>query len=103
MVPDASPKKVELRDTVVILAPANDTTRRFSRDLLTAQPDAEGKFVISCAPGEYFLTAVTSGEIKQLASPIDEDYFKNDNQKFERVKVKAGEKIKGLTVSAGSN
>jgi hypothetical protein len=103
MVPDASPKKVELRDTVVILAPANDTTRRFSRDLLMAQPDAEGKFVITCAPGEYFLTAVTSGEIKQLASPIDEDYFKNDNQKFERVKVKAGEKIKGLTVSAGSN
>ncbi len=102
-IPDDSAKKAELRDAIIILAPANDATRRFSRRLLTARPDAEGKFVVSCAPGEYFLTAVTYGEIKQLASPIDEDYFKKDNKKFERVKVKAGEKLKGPTVSAGSN
>jgi hypothetical protein len=103
VIPGASAKKVEVRDAAVILAPANDTTRRFSRGLQTAQPDSAGKFVITCAPGEYFLTAITSAQIKQLAASIDEDYFKKNNEKFERVKVKAGEKLKGLTLPAGSN
>ena len=100
--PEASPK-LNLQDAAVILAPANDATRRFSRGLITVQPDTQGKFVVNCAPGEYFLTAVTSAEIKKLAKPIDEDYFKEDNQKFQRLKLKAGEKVKGLSVPVGVN
>jgi hypothetical protein len=87
----------------VILAPANDATRRLNRGLLIIQPDAKGKFVAKCAPGEYFLTAVTPAEIKNLAKPISEDYFKDNKQKFERVKVKAGEQLKGVMLRAGSN
>ena len=100
--PEASPK-LNLKDAVVILAPANDATRRSNRGLLTVQPDASGKFVVNCAPGEYFLMAVTSAEIKKLAKPIDEDHFKEDNQKFQRLKVKGGEKVKGLSVPVGVN
>ena len=99
---NASPK-LDLQDVVVILAPANDATRRLNRGLITVQPDAQGKFAVNCPPGEYFMTAVTSAEIKKLAKPIDEDYFKQDNQKIERVKVKAKEKVKGLTVPVGVN
>lgn len=100
--PEGSPK-LDLQDVVVILAPASDATRRFNRGLITVQPDAAGKFVVNCAPGEYFLTAVTSAEIKKLAKPIDQNYFKEDNQKFERVKVKAGEKVKAVSVPVGVN
>ena len=100
--PEASPK-LDLQDVVVILAPANDATRRLNLGLITVQPDAAGRFVVNSAPGEYFLTAVTSAEIKKLAKPIDENYFKEDNRKFERVKVKAGEKVKGVSVPVGVN
>ena len=96
-------RKLDLQQVVVILAPANDATRRLNRGLITVQPDTQGKFVVNCAPGEYFLTAVTAAEIKKLAKPIDEDYFKEDNQKFERMKLKAGEKVKGLSVPVGVN
>jgi len=100
--PEASPK-LDLQQTVVILAPANDATRRLNRGLITMQPDTEGKFIVNCAPGEYFLTAVTSAEIKKLAKPIDEDYFKEDNRKFQRLKLKGNEKVNGLSVPAGVN
>lgn len=100
--PEAS-ARLDLQTAVVILAPANDATRRLNRELLTIQPDAKGKFVAKCAPGEYFLTAVTPTEIKNLAKPISDDYFKDNKRKFERVKVKAGEQLKGVTLRAGSN
>jgi hypothetical protein len=100
--PEASPK-LNLREAVVILAPANDATRRLGHGLTFAQPDARGKFAIACPPGEYFLTALTSGKIKSLASPIDEKYFKDDQQKFQRVTVKGNEKLKDLTLAVGAN
>ena len=86
------------RDVVVMLAPANDATRRFSPGVLTTQPDAQNRFVFACGPGEYFLTVVTRAEREKLPSRITEDYFKQDNQKFLRVKVKAGERLKGVTL-----
>jgi len=100
--PEGIPK-LDLSDAVVIMAPANDATRRARPGLMSATADARGDFVIRCAPGEYFVTAVTSGELKKLAIPIGENYFKDDNQKFQRVKVKAGEKIKGLNVLLAAN
>ncbi len=86
--------KLDLEHAIVIVAPANEATRRFNGGLMTMQPDARGKFVFKCPPGEYFLLAVTAAEIKQLPKPMTEDYFKKDNQKFERLKVKGSEKVK---------
>ena len=90
-------------DFVVMLAPANDATRRFSRGLLTAHPDGQGKFTFNCGPGEYFVTVLTRAQREKLTTPITEDYFKQDNEKFQRVKVRAGEKLKGLTLQIGVN
>ena len=108
--PKTSPKetKTSAGDVVVMLAPANDATRRFSRGLLTVQPDAQGKFTFTCGPGEYFLAAFTRQQREKLTTPLTEDYFKQDNgagarQKFQRVKVRAGEKLKGLTLPIGVN
>lgn len=81
-----------------MLAPANDATRRFSTGLLLLHPDAKGKFTFTCGPGEYFLATFTRAQREKLTTPITEDYFKQDNQKFQRVKVKAGEKLKGISL-----
>ena len=94
--------KTSPTNAVVILAPANDATRRFSRGLVMSQPDAQGKFSFQCGPGEYFVTALTRAEIEKLKTPITEDYFKQDNQKFVRVKVAAGEKLKGVALPLGA-
>jgi hypothetical protein len=99
--PGASAKQ-SLRDVVVVLAPANDLTRRVAGRLLTSQTDAQGKFSFACPPGEYFLAALTPAQLKTNA-PLTDDYFKNDNQEFPRVKVRAAEKLKGLTVSLAGN
>ncbi len=108
--PKTSPNetKTSAGDVVVMLAPANDATRRFSRGLLTVHPDAHGKFTFTCGPGEYFLAAFTRAQREKLTTPLTEDYFKQDNgagarQKFQRVKVRAGEKLKGLTLPIGVN
>jgi len=70
--------------------------------LMMSQPDAQGKFSFQCGPGEYFVTALTRAEIEKLKTPITEDYFKQDNQKFVRVKVAAGEKLKGVALPLGA-
>jgi hypothetical protein len=108
--PKTSPNqtKTSTGDVVVMLAPANDATRRFSRGLLTVHPDAQGTFSFNCGPGEYFLAAFNREQRAKLTTPITEDYFKQDNgagasQKFQRVKVRAGEKLKGLTLPIGVN
>ena len=67
-----------------------------------SQPDPQGKFSFQCGPGEYFVTALTRAEIEKLKTPITEDYFKQDNQKFVRVKVAAGEKLKGVALPLGA-
>ena len=66
--------------------------------LLMVQPDAQGKFSLTCAPGEYFVTAFTAAQIKNLPGQLDDEYFKKDTQKFTRVKVRSAEKLKGLTI-----
>ncbi|HEU4432983.1 MAG TPA: carboxypeptidase-like regulatory domain-containing protein [Pyrinomonadaceae bacterium] len=90
------------RDLVVVLAPATEATRRIGGgELVMVQPDAQGRFALSCAPGEYFLTALGSAEIKSLPGPINDDYFKHDPKRFTRVKVRGAEKLKGLTIPVG--
>jgi hypothetical protein len=100
----ADPKtKTSASDTVIMLAPANDATRRFSPGLLTSHPDAHGKFVFSCGPGEYFITALSRSDREKLKTAIAGDYFTKENSKLVRVKVRAGEKLKGVTVPLGVN
>jgi hypothetical protein len=103
--PKTSPRntKTSASDVVVMLAPASDATRRFSLGLVSLQPDAQGKFVFRCAPGEYFLAAFTRSQLAKLTTTITEDYFKQDNQKFQRVKVRAGERLKEVTVTSEVN
>jgi hypothetical protein len=95
--------KTSAADVVVMLAPANDATRRFSRGLLPVHPDAQGRFSFTCGPGEYFVAVFTRRQREKLTMPITEDFFKQDNQKFQRVKVRAGEKVKGLMLPIGDN
>lgn len=101
--PPDGPQKRAARDVTVVLAPATDATRRNGGDkLLISQTDAQGKFSFTCAPGEYFVTAFTSAQIKNLPGPITDEYFKKDIQKFTRVKVRAAEKLKGITLRVDS-
>jgi hypothetical protein len=99
---DVAPK-TSVEDVLVMLAPANDATRRFSTGLLTVHPDAKGKFTFTCGPGEYFVSALTRKQREKLKKPMTEDDFKQDKQKSQRVKVKAGEQLKGVTLSLGVN
>jgi carboxypeptidase family protein len=95
---DAAQKR-SARDVTIVLAPATEATRRNGgRKLLMVQPDTQGRFSFSCAPGEYFVTAFTSAQVKNLPGPLNDEYFKKDTQKFTRVKVRAAEKLKGLTI-----
>lgn len=94
--------KRSLRDAVVVLAPANDATRRIAPELHTVQPDVAGKFNFTCAPGEYFVVALTPAQLKNL-TPISDEYFKNDTKKFMRIKVRPAEKLKDLKIPIGTN
>lgn len=87
---------------VVVLAPANDATRRIAPGLQTVQPDVGGKFNFTCAPGEYFVVALTPAQLKNLP-PISDEYFKNDTRKFTRIKVRAAEKLRDLKIPIGTN
>ena len=96
-------RKIASSEIIVMLAPADDATRRFSLGPMTTHPDDQGRFVFTCGPGEYFVAVFTRLQREKLTTPITEDYFKTDNQKFLRVKVRAGEKLKGLTLPFGVN
>jgi hypothetical protein len=91
-----------LRDAVVVLAPANDATRRIGPELHTTEADAAGKFKLTCAPGEYFVVALTLAQLKKMP-PITDEYFKNDTRKFTRIKVRGAEKLTGLKIPIGTN
>ena len=90
-------------EMVVMLFPANEATRRFSPGLVTTHPDEQGRFVFACGPGEYFVAVLTRSQREKLKTSITEDFFNNDNQKSLRVKVRAGEKLKGVALPIGVN
>ena len=96
--PEATQKRAA-RDVIVVLAPATEATRRNTGGkLLLVQADGQGRFSFACAPGEYFVTAFTSAQVKNLPGPLTDEYFQKDTQKYTRVKVRAAEKLKGLTI-----
>lgn len=95
--PEGAPKR-SLSDVVVIIAPANELTRRFGHGTRGVAPDAQGKIVFRAAPGEYFITALTAAQYKQLEPQINYEYFDKNAEKFLRVKLRAGEKLKGLAL-----
>jgi hypothetical protein len=94
--------KASLRDAVVVLAPANDATRRIGPELHTTEADAAGKFKFTCAPGEYFVVALTLSQLKKMP-PVNDEYFKNDTRKFTRIKVRGAEKLTGLKITIETN
>lgn len=99
---DGEPKRAVRDVIVVMLAPATEATRRIrGGEPLIVQADAQGKFSFSCAPGEYFVTALSSAQIKALPSPINDEFFKHDGKRFTRVKVRSAEKLKGLSIPVG--
>ena len=95
--PEGAIKK-SFADMLVIMAPANDVTRRFSRGRRILQPDAEGRITFNSAPGEYFITVLTPNQIKKQGAPGDK-YFEKDTEKFHRLKLRSGERVKGLTLT----
>jgi hypothetical protein len=93
--------KRALRDAIVVLAPANDTTRRITSKPHTVQADVEGRFNFTCAPGEYFVVALTPAQLKNLA--LTDEYFRNDTKKFMRIKVRGADKLKELKIPIAVN
>lgn len=91
--------KTSFREAIVMLSPATDVTRRSGGVFLMVQADAQGRFSFTCVPGEYFITAMSPAQIKNLPGPIHEDYFKNNSKKFTRVKVRGAEKLKGVKIT----
>lgn len=85
-------------DMTVIVAPANEVTRRFNAGTRILEAGAQGKIVFRSAPGEYFIAAVTTAEYKTIASQIHNEYFDKNPDKFLRIKLSAGDKIKDLRV-----
>ena len=101
--PAAGETRMPPGEMVVLLFPANEATRRFSPGLLTTHADEQGRFVFAAGPGEYFIAVLTRSQREKLTTPITEDFFNNENQKSLRVKVRAGEKLKGVTLPIGVN
>jgi Carboxypeptidase regulatory-like domain len=95
--PDNAPKKSP-GDVLVIVTPANDATRRYRGEPRTFQPDAQGKIVFTSMPGEYFIAAFTAVQIKKPGTSL-EKYFEKETEKVHRIKLKAGETNKGITLT----
>ena len=90
--------KEPVNDLTVILAPANEATNRFSFGTRKVKADARGKLVFKSGPGEYLIAALPAAEYKKIESQISNQWFEKNAHKFLRIKVRAGEKIKGLAV-----
>lgn len=87
-----------LADLTVIVAAADDVTRRFSSGSRTLQAGAKGKIVFDSAPGEYLIAALPSAEYEKIQSEISNEYFEKNAEKFLRIKVCAAETIKALAI-----
>lgn len=96
--PEGASKK-SFADVVVVVAPANDVTWRFSLGPRILQPNAEGKISFTSAPGEYFIATLTPAQVKKLGAPVDKKYFEKDTDKFLKIKLRGGEKTKLLTLT----
>lgn len=87
-------EKQPASDVVVIIAPANDVTSRFTSGPQTVQPDAQGKISFKSAPGEFLLAAMTMAQYKKIVPQFNYEYFEKNAAKFQRIKLRAGEKLK---------
>lgn len=94
--------KRSLHDAVLVLAPANDATKKIESEIYSTQADVAGRFNFTVAPGEYFLVALTWSQLKNMP-PITDEYFKNETKKFTRIKVRGAEKLTGLKIPLGNN
>ena len=82
----------------VILAPATEVTRRFNSGMRTLESDAKGKIVFRSAPGEYLVAALPTSDYEKIVPHINYKYVDKNADKFLRIKLRAGEKVKALAV-----
>jgi hypothetical protein len=85
-------------EVTVIVAPANEATRRFNPGTRILEAGPKGQVIFRSAPGEYLIAAVTTADYKAIASQLHNEYFEKNPDKFLRIKLRAGEKIKDLRV-----
>jgi hypothetical protein len=90
--------KDALDDLTVIVAPADEATRRFNAGSRELPADGKGNIIFSSPPGEYLVAAITKAEYKNIRSEISNEYFDKNAEKFLRIKLRAGETTKGLLV-----
>ncbi len=100
--PAAGQGKHRVVEATVVLAPATDAMRRILTEPRIEHSDAQGRFAFTVPPGEYFVMALMPAQIKTLP-PLNDDYFKTENKKLTRVKVRGGEKLKGVKIPIGVN
>jgi hypothetical protein len=82
----------------VIIAPANEATRRFNPGTRRLTAGAKGRVEFRSPPGEYLIAATPTADYKTIAPQINKEYFARNADKFLRLKLSAGEKIKDLRV-----
>ncbi len=85
-------------DVTVVMAPANEVTGRFNPGTRTLPAGAKGKVAFRSPPGEYLIAAIMTADYKTIAPQFDNEYFAKNAEKFLRIKLSAGEKVKDLRV-----
>lgn len=96
--PRANQKRTS-KGIVIVLVPAETTGPNFNKSMRSFLAATDGSFTIKCGPGEYILVAMTENQINQLSGPPSEKYFLENRSIGQRVKVKAGENLKGLMLT----
>jgi hypothetical protein len=89
--------KLSAGDLIVIVAPANDLTERFNNSRIV-DADEKGKIAFRSGPGEYLIAALPASEYEKIEPRISNTYFEKNADKFLRIKLRAGEKVKALAV-----
>lgn len=77
-----------LSNLVVLLAPVESEKQRFRTGYLTARTDANGRFSVSGAPGEYFIVARRRDELPAIVS---EEFVKTLAPNANRVVIVSGQ------------
>ncbi|HET8782680.1 MAG TPA: hypothetical protein VFM63_09690, partial [Pyrinomonadaceae bacterium] len=96
--PEAAAERLAAGDVTVIVAPADEATNRFNPGTRTLPAGAKGQIDFRSPPGEYLIAALTTAEYKTIESQISNEYFEKNVDKFLRIRLRAGEKVKDLRV-----
>lgn len=98
LTPKADQKKAS-KDVVIILVPAEVSGPNVNKPMRSFLTASDGSFTIKSGPGEYLVVAMTKSQINQLSGPLSQKYFTENKSIRQRIKVKAGENLKGLILT----